>query len=380
MDTGTARCCRTRELLHKLTVFRSAAIAAQTAILGFAYAVLEIRFPLAPVIGGLVCYTLVDAATLLRLRHSWPVTGTEIFAQVLIDMAALAVLLYFTGGALNPFAAGYMILVLYALIALVAWFGVRLDELHRSGVQVKAERAARERYLLGLATLSAGTAHEISTPLSTMSILVGELRRTAEPPPEWKKSIDMLWGQIQICRRSLTTMARAADVERLGKVERVCARQFIHDVANRFELQRPAVPLKLRLVHLDDALMLESDHTLPQALLNFLNNAADASPGSVELRCAEKEDLLLVIQVLDRGPGIAPQLRERIGKGLITTKAPGRGSGAGVLIANAVIERFGGTVQVRERSNGGTCIQIELPLFRVSRENENEHPGLRVAG
>jgi len=91
-----------------------------------------------------------------------------------------------------------------------------MRQLHRSHVQTESERDARESYLLGLATLAAETAHEISTPLSTMSVLIGELRHGTEPPPNWKETIDTLWSQMRICRRFLTTMPRVADVERLG--------------------------------------------------------------------------------------------------------------------------------------------------------------------
>jgi len=117
-----------------------------------------------------------------------------------------------------------LLLAGFALLAIVAtatFIRLRLHlnemrQLHRSHVQAESERDAHESYLLGLATLSAETAHEFSTPLSTMSVLIGELRRGTEPPPDWKETIDTLWSQIQICRRVLATMPRIAEVERLG--------------------------------------------------------------------------------------------------------------------------------------------------------------------
>jgi two-component system sensor histidine kinase RegB len=139
------------------------------------------------------------------------------------------------------------------------------------------------------------------------------------------------------------------------------------------------VPLKLG-IYIEDDLVLRSDHTLGQALVNFLNNAADASPGSVELRAVQDRlhHLMLVIQVLDRGPGIAPELRERLGKGLVTTKASLSGHGAGIMIAQAAIERFGGTVAISERRSGGTCVRIELPGFRLSKADRER--ALRARG
>jgi len=400
------------------------AIGIVAALVYSTHSALDIHVPLASLIATLGAYALVNAASALRLQDAWrerfAVSERELLAQLLIDVAALSALLYFTGGAVNPFAVCYLLIVLYAsvalpqrlawsiaaacmlsfaglhllrvplpvsdpasadrtlnysahfaiylaLAALVASGGVRLSEMRRlylARAAADAQKEARERYLVGLATLSAGTAHQMSTPLSTMAIVVGDLRDGGEPPQDWKQSIDMLWSQIQICRRSLEAMAHSADVERLGKIQSLRAEQFVLDVAERFGALRPEVRLELQCARLDQALTLASDPTLPQALLNFLGNAADASPQSVRMRAWLKQELLLVIEVLDRGPGIPPSLRERIGNGLVTTKESGRGSGAGVLIARAAVERFGGTIQISDRRGGGTRVQIELPLFR----------------
>jgi two-component system sensor histidine kinase RegB len=231
-----------------------------------------------------------------------------------------------------------------------------------------AEKNARERYLVGLAALSAGAAHELSTPLSTISVLVNDLRESDSPPSDWKESIEMLWSQVQLCRRSLSELAGAAGVEQLGQLRSVRANELIAQVAARLRALRPALPLKLGL-HLDDDLALQSDHTLPQALMNFLNNAADASPSSIELYAAQDalNPLRLVIEVLDRGPGIAPELRQKLGKDVVTTKAAGHG--AGILIAQAAIERLGGSVAISARRSGGTCVRIELPGFRLGSES-----------
>jgi two-component system, sensor histidine kinase RegB len=358
----------------------------------------------------------------VRIGRPSPVTGLEMLAQLLADVAILSAVLYFTGGARNPLALYYLLLVLYSaavlpprlvwllaaacalayvalhffyialplprsaeidrtldefarfaiyvfIAVLIVWFGIKLSAIQRAQrqhVRAYAEKDARERYLVGLAALSAGTAHELSTPLSTISVMLGELRNNEAPPPDWKESIDMLWSQVQLCRRSLSAMASVAGVERLGEVQSVPASELITDVAARLRALRPEVRLKLG-VFIDDDLVVQSDHTLAQALINFLNNAADVSPGSVELRAVQDRltRLKLVIQVLDRGPGIAPEVRPRLGTGFISTKGPGSGHGAGILIAQAAIERFGGTVTISDRRSGGTCVRIELPGFRL---------------
>src|SRR4029077_4863078 len=116
-------------------------------------------------------------------------------------------------------------ILMYAFIAvLIAWFGIKLSSLQRVQREQRlpeAEKNARERYLVGLAALSAGAAHELSTPLSTISVLVNDLREGDSPPPDWRENIEMLWTQVQLCRRSLSELASAAGVEQLGQLRSV---------------------------------------------------------------------------------------------------------------------------------------------------------------
>jgi len=399
---------RARAHLRQLARIRWLAIGAVGALVYAAHTALEIRIPLVALVQTLCVYALVNAVTMLRLQAAWPrfwsrhlpVTEHELGAQLLVDIAVLSSVLYFTGGAINPFAACYLLLVLYASVALpqrLAWTVAMVCLLSYAGLHLfrvplpLADAASTDRALnysahfaidLALGALVAGCGVRLSEMRrSTMAIVVGDLREDSDvAPADWKQSIDVLWGQIQICKRSLDAMAHSAVVDRLGNIQCVRAEQFVLDVAERFRALRPAVQLELRYARLDDALTLSSDHTLPQAVLNFLDNAADASPHSVEMRAGLIDELLLAIEVLDRGPGIPPALRERIGNGLVTTKESGRGNGSGVLIACAAVERFGGTIHFSDRRGGRTRVQIELPLFRPRAATTGEDDDYRRLG
>jgi len=246
--------------------------------------------------------------------------------------------------------------------ALAGWFKVRLKQPPPPRrVSDEADQEARERCLRGLAALYAETAHEMSTPLTTIALVLGDLRSCETPPPDWRENLDLLWGQVQICRRSLAELALAANLERLGNPRPLSAKQLMLDVGNRFRALRPTAHFRLTSIPIDDSLSLQGDEALSQALLNFLNRAADLSPDSVELqvRC---DSATVAIEVLDRGPGVAP----------VTSPSSGRGSGTGLLIAQAVVERFGGTVQRLGRAGGGSCVQIELPLSRPNLGGRRE--------
>jgi signal transduction histidine kinase len=140
-------------------------------------------------------------------------------------------------------------IAVYVLLAvLVPWFGVRIGEIRlqrKLDLRLAAEKDARERYLLGLATLAAGTAHEMGTPLSTMSVIVGDLRRSDTPPPDWQESMEVLWQQIQACKGSLSGLAEAADSPGIGSSRDVLARRLVHSLVERIHLLRPGVSERL---------------------------------------------------------------------------------------------------------------------------------------
>ena len=96
--------------------------------------------------------------------------------------------------------------------------------------------------------------------------------------------------------------------------------------------------------------------------MNLLNNAADASPDSVELDCSWDRDRLR-LEIRDRGPGLSREAEMRAGDGFFSTKPAGEGNGIGLLLARATLERLGGQhAPARRASGGGACTLLELPL------------------
>ena len=97
-----------------------------------------------------------------------------------------------------------------------------------------------------------------------------------------------------------------------------------------------------------------------QALVNVLNNAADASPSEVELDASWSADTLK-LQISDRGPGLDAEMYNRLGKAPVSTKP--EGMGVGLFLAHATINRLGGRLAVRNRRHGGSTFEITLPLL-----------------
>jgi two-component system sensor histidine kinase RegB len=95
--------------LRNIFLLRNIALTAQTAAIGVAVYVLGIDIPVVPLAGILAAMLLVNAATRIRLARSSEIGDAEILGQILLDVAALSGLLFFTGGSTNPFTVFYLL-------------------------------------------------------------------------------------------------------------------------------------------------------------------------------------------------------------------------------------------------------------------------------
>ena len=107
---------------------------------------------------------------------------------------------------------------------------------------------------------------------------------------------------------------------------------------------------------------------LEQILLNLLVNARDAQPdgGRIRVRTSTSDAGRAVLEVEDEGPGVPPELRERIFETFFTTKAEGKGSGLGLSTVRTLVDEAGGTIELSSSSEGA-CFRIEWPPAGVER-------------
>jgi two-component system sensor histidine kinase RegB len=210
---------------------------------------------------------------------------------------------------------------------------------------------------VALGTQAAGAAHELGTPLSTLSVIIGELKRDHAVLPEWRGDLAILDDQVQICKRILgKLLANAQDAATQAPQP---LEQFLAATLDEWQLLRPAVHYQYQVSGTQPAPQLYIDPTLRAALLNLLNNAADASPDEIDIR-VHWDANSFTLEIQDHGQGLTPEAAARAGSAFFTTKKEGRG--LGIFLANATVERMGGKVRLFNREGGGATTEIILPL------------------
>jgi two-component system sensor histidine kinase RegB len=353
-----------------------------------------------------------------------PVDERHIALVMMLDIAVLTGLLYFSGGPHNPFAFLYVVQIALATVlvrALWSWmlvglsfvgFGILLiahqpltipDDRRMIGAWVAlgvasafvvhflrrimvalAERdaeltearglAARQERLASLATMAAGAAHELSTPLSTVALAAKELERALTRGEATNETANAASGagrselaadarlireQVGRCREILEQMAQGAGT--VGEGVASCTIDELLDEALAGARSAPPVHREVPAELAQVALRLPP-RAVTQALRSLITNAQDASPTTSAVRISVQSDAANIeLAIRDRGAGMPGEILARIGEPFFTTKPPGRGMGLGLFLARAVFEAVGGSLDIESAAGAGTCVRVTLP-------------------
>lgn len=172
---------------------------------------------------------------------------------------------------------------------------------------------------------AAGAAHELGTPLATMSVLLNEMTQDHHDPA-LQEDLGVLREQVKQCKQTLQQLVRAAEANRRLAVEMQDVTQWLDEALNRWHLMRPEASYRFHLLGQGSVPRMAPPPDLTQALLNLLNNAADACPDGLGVQLDwDAEDV--TISIRDHGAGVPLAIAEQIGKPFFTTKGKGFGLG-----------------------------------------------------
>jgi two-component system sensor histidine kinase RegB len=400
--------------LRRLIALRWLSIAGQVALVLATQRMLALPLPLAPIFAIVGCEAALNVFTHARVTRRSGASHQELFVQLTLDALALTGVVALAGGASNPLISLYLPLVAiaaailparlaaaFAAVCIAAYsalaFGLpeahvhdarRAFEFHLLGMWIvfvlsaltiaffvarmtsairardaalarASEQALRDERAVALGNLAAGAAHELGTPLATIAVLAEEIARCAERGAPARDDAELLRAQVAECKQIITRLAERAGSPRPEALPALALDAWLREVAARWQARRANVASHVAISGEGAAPLIAPEPTLEQAFCNVFDNAGDASPGGVEIAAAW-DARALSIDVLDRGAGIAPPLRARLGREALTTRASGHG--LGLLLAFAAVERAGGRISFAARVGGGTRARIDLPL------------------
>lgn len=259
-----------------------------------------------------------------------------------------------------------MWLVFAVSAVLVVWFVSRMTQAIRqrdAALAEAREKALRSDWVVSLGSLAAGAAHEMSTPLATLTLLIESLLEDHAEQPGLSEDLAAMQAQIAICKNSLTQLTARAGHGRSEEMAAQPAREWLRHVLAAWHSQYPRSNLEMHLADELANFRLAPDIGLERALHNLLDNAGRATRTAIRLE-AHRQEAGLVVTIEDDGPGMAPQALAHFRQGLPIPSVAGLG--IGLLLAKGAVERHGGTLSLDQAPHGGTRASLRLPISTTS--------------
>ena len=396
--------------LDTLVRLRWLAIIGQTTAVLAVYYGLDFELPIYACLAAIALAAWLNVALRLRFHLTQRLEPDRAAWLLAFDIAELAVLLFLTGGLQNPFAFMFLGPVLLSATALpprytltlgafavgcatvlvfvhyplpwdsddplqlppiymmgvwlcillaIGFIGVYAWQITEESRQLSDALAAtelvlaREQHLSQLDGLAAAAAHELGTPLSTISVIARELERAIAPHAPHGDDVRLLREQAKRCRDILAKLtelsAGGAPFDRMpltALIEEVVAphRNFGVAIAVNTPGDRGREPVGAR------------NPAILYGLGNLLENAVDFAANQVAID-VHWDELTVDVTITDDGPGFAPEIVGRIGEPYVTsrhhqpddTSEESTGLGLGFFIAKTLLERSGATLSFQNR-------------------------------
>jgi two-component system sensor histidine kinase RegB len=420
-----------RKNLLLLVALRWIAVAGQIAAIFVAKAWLSISLPLVEMGYVLLFLVALNLISFGLLRSRWVIDEKLLFTALLLDVAALTAQLYLSGGAVNPFVSLFLLQVILGAVLLpttYVWalaglaglsflwliryhrpmdltafglgahgqssylslhlYGMFLCFLLAAGLTVLfvtritanlrdrdrllsnlQQRSVEEEHIVRMGLLASGAAHELGTPLATVSVILNDWEHMAGIASDPSLSADLkeVRGALARCKDIVSGILLAAGEARGEDAERTTLSAFLSELFEQWRQTRAPVEFEAA-VEIGRDVPIVAETVVRQTLLNMLDNALEASPAWVGVK-ATLNGYDLLVTVRDRGPGFAPRILADLGKPYNSTK--GRpGSGLGLFLVVNVLRKLGGALTVRNLAEGGASAEVTLPLAALEIPDE----------
>ena len=417
MDLSTL--FRTKENLNldknTLTIFRYIAIIGQFIAINIVYHYLKLDFPINESYLIIFIGILTNLFLQFRIRVN-QLKDTYASFFLLYDLIQLSILLYLTGGILNPFSFlliiptivsstflsmgttiilsvitsfmlfllthsylplpgmdmstfyvpkfykyGILISVLIGLIFL-SYFGIRFagETKKRSKALNKLQEViAKEYELESLGGQAAAAAHSLGTPLATISVVAKELKKEIGDNKEISKDIDLLISQTKRCSEILKKISKK-QIKEDRFLSYIKLEDLLEEITNSFT-QTTSKQMDLVVLEDQNKINIQRTPEIIYGLRNFIGNAVKFSKSKVQINLKSNKEII-EIEINDDGPGIPEDIISKIGEPYIKSKSKelssNSGLGLGTFLGKTLLEKQGANLKFKRNSKLGGALVI----------------------
>lgn len=420
----------TASTLPWLRQLRWAAVLGQAATVGVVNIWLQVELPLIPVI-ACIAFTALSNLLLHMVPPGRGESQACLAGILAVDVSLLTILLRLTGGPHNPFSSFYLAHVALAAVALssrwtmalaflcgfgyallfqgrhlghaggglggvdgipfglhlkgmfiaflltaasIVFFAARLQNaLRRRDLELADARSAavQNEHFAALATLAAGAAHELGTPLGTIFLAAGEMAQAVRANPQMPELLDdaeLIRAEAARCRAILDRLQhQAGDVPQRLPTDEVLGKLSARFPKGAIRFSAGTAP----------AHIFAPPEALGQALAALVKNALDATlaPSVIDVIVSD-QGAHVEFSVIDQGNGLTPEVTLHAGEPFFTTKSPTEGMGLGLFLVKVLAQRLHGDFMLTPRMGAGAQASLRLPLPASLRANHaDSHPG-----
>jgi len=243
-------------------------------------------------------------------------------------------------------------------------------------VEQAEERERLRDRLAALGEMAAAIAHEVKNPLAGIEVMAGLLRRRVADDPDAQSLVNDIIGEAKIANAIVIEVLEFVRPIRL-RVEQTAIAQVLHEAVTMAERKVSRDGVQITLDIREQLPLIRADHhQLCQVFSNLLINGLEALGGTGTIALAARQgveyqepaasqdtrapEATIVVDVTDDGPGLTPEVAERVFNPFFTTKP--QGSGLGLAIVRKIVDAHNGHIDLTTAPGQGTRFRVTLPL------------------
>ena len=403
-------------LLSNLTRIRWIAIIGQFLAIIFVFYYLNIEIPIYPCLLVILISVLINSYSFLNNKADKYLSDKQAFSFLIFDTIQLSILLFLTGGIYNPFSllliapliisASYLpifysiCLLLLSLLSVIIiskfFISIQWNQLFEvplyfaygltialvislvfifiyvylfasssrklsTALSETQSALSDQKKISEIGSLSAAAAHELSTPLNTIFLVLNDLKENKFilNNSSIAKEIGLLKSEAERCKEILLTLSKNPENLKDNFLDKTKISNIIKLNFDKFNSQN--IKLKLNMQDKNEEPLIQIKDELIYCFGNIVQNAVQHARNviNVEIKWDIKEFL---ITIEDDGIGFKNDILEKVGQPYISKKE--NGMGLGIFIAKNLIENIGGTITFSNNKNKGA--KVEIKIFRVT--------------